>query len=488
MNQNRDITLGEDDRWLRDVFEIFPLGILLTDVGGRIRQVNAELEKQFGYTSEELLGQPIEILLPESSRDGHPALRDAYLAGAEKRSMGYGRELFGRRKDGTHFPLEIGLNPFMTSGGEAVIATIADISHRIRLENNFKKIIAAAPFGMLMMNPQGEITLSNDHLNNLFGYGKDELVGRNLESLLPERYRGRHVGSREVYCQDPQPRAMGPDRDLTGRHKNGSEIPVVIGLNPVDTDSGTEIIAAVVDITERKKAELELRTANADLDEFTYVASHDLKSPLRGIANLLEWIEEDLGESISAEVKHNLERANLRISRMENLIEDLFSYARAGRESGDFITIDVRELIDNAVKMIDLPNTFILNIDCQVGTIQSPKAPLETVMRNLIANAVKHHDREHGQIDVLIREQNSYCAISVTDDGPGIPTSAHERIFKLFQTLSAGTSSSSGVGLAVTKRLIDTHGGKIEVVSSGHQRGTCFKFIWPRFIRRDLDE
>jgi len=478
----------QDDAWLKNVLEYFPLGVLLTDGSGKIKQANTELETQFGYTREELIGQPIELLLPETFQDAHPALRASYLTKPEKRNMGYGRELFGRRKDGSFFPIEIGLSPYNTLDGEAVIATIADISYRLRLENNFKNIIAAAPFGMLMMNHKGEITLTNDNLSNLFGYGSDELTGRKLESLLPQRYRSGHVGLRDAYRQNPQTRSMGPDRDLTGLHKNGTEIPIVIGLNPVETDSGTEIIAAVIDISERKKMELDLRTANADLDEFTYVASHDLKSPVRGIANLLEWIEEDLGETISADVKNNLDRANIRIVRMEALIEDLLSYARAGRSSGDFTTVNLSELVEDTVNFVDLPDTFKVTVECQIETIQSPKAPLETVLRNLISNALKHHDRDHGQIDIVVKKDNSHCIITVTDDGPGIPIGAQDRIFKLFQTLSKGTTTTSGIGLAVAKRLVESYSGKIKVESTTDKRGTCFTIVWPRFARRDLND
>ena len=211
------------DEQLGCVFESFPLGVLLTDSGGKIKQLNSELEKQFGYSREELLDQPIETLLPESSQDAHPFFFKSYVIKPEKRSMGYGRELFGRRKNGSLFPVEIGLNPLGTSDGQVIIATVSDISYRRRLENNYKKIIAAAPFGMVIVNSKGKITLTNDILNQLLGYSTGELLGHNLESLLPQRYRSDHIGLREAYSQDPKARAMGPERDLTGLHKNGTE-------------------------------------------------------------------------------------------------------------------------------------------------------------------------------------------------------------------------------------------------------------------------
>ena len=132
---------------------------------------------------------------------------------------------------------------------------------------------------------------------------------------------------------------------------------------------------------------------------------------------------------------------------------------------------------------------FVIELNLAVAPFQATRTPLETVLRNLIANAVKHHDRATGQIRVQAHEDDSYCEVSVTDDGPGIPGASKERIFKLFQTLTASERGSSGIGLALTKRLVEVHGGRIEVTSPvSDDRGACFTFWWPRFPRRTSDE
>lgn len=247
-------------------------------------------------------------------------------------------------------------------------------------------------------------------------------------------------------------------------------------------------LAAISDISVRKRLEHELRQAHANLEEFTYVASHDLRSPLRGIADLVEWIEADLGKGAPPEVSKNLGRVSQRIGRMERLIDDLLAYARAGRATTDYSLVDMGSLVQDILALQPLPPGFVLELDLQVAPFHATRTPLETALRNLLGNAVKHHDRASGTIRIEAREVDSHCLVSITDDGPGVPGSASDRIFKLFQTLKANERGASGVGLALTKRVVEVHGGRIELSSPVHEgRGACFRFWWPRFPRRSSD-
>jgi signal transduction histidine kinase len=282
---------------------------------------------------------------------------------------------------------------------------------------------------------------------------------------------------------------MGQGRDLTALHADGTELPVEIGLSRVRWQRRTMTLVAVSDISVRKRLELELRQANANLQEFTYVASHDLRSPMRGIADLVEWINADLGEDKPAEVRRNLDRISQRIQRMERLIDDLLSYARAGRAATEFTRVELEPLVRGILEIQPLPAGFDIELDLDVAPFQATRTPLETALRNLLGNAVKHHDRPAGKLRVSARHDDSYCEICVVDDGPGVPEAAKERIFKLFQTLTATEHGSSGIGLALTKRVIEVHGGRIEVVSPVRDgRGACFRFWWPRFPQRTSDE
>lgn len=236
-----------------------------------------------------------------------------------------------------------------------------------------------------------------------------------------------------------------------------------------------------VDITDRKRIDLELRQAYANLEEFTSVASHDLKSPLRGIADLMDWINEDLGTEISVDVKNNLNRVQIRVKRMETLIDELLQYSRAGAVSHDLIEVDPVMMVHDIVELQNIPATFQVTVTGQEPPFRASVTPLKTIIRNFIANAVKHHDRSDGHIEINIRSEIAYIIFEVKDDGPGIPESAHEAVFKLFHSLSK-TNQSTGIGLAVSRRMAETHGAHIELESSEEKRITIFRIYWPRFI------
>ena len=470
------------------MLDTIPTGIVVTNEQGLLVYANSEAERLFGYSLDELLGESVDMLLPDRFSKKHASHRKEFGEAPSTRHMGAGRDLFGRRKNGTEFPLEVGLRPLRKEDQTWVIATIVDISARKQLETRFAKVIEASPFGMLLVDDQGIIQLINPSLQKLFGYSSEELLGQSMNLLLPDRYRSNHDKLRAGYQAEPSLRAMGAGRDLTGRHKNGTEIPIEIGLNPVDSDKGKLTLAVITDISERKRLELSLQQANAHMEEFTYVASHDLKSPLRGIADLVEWIGEDLDESASASVKKNLDRMQVRIKRMERLVEDLLLYARAGKRNTELAPVDLAELIRGIIEMHPIPDNFQIFTDIRLQQITAARTPLETVLRNLFTNALKHHDGQNPQITIIAEAQENFGRFVVKDNGPGIPASARERVFRLFQTLSSDQSSGSGIGLAVAKRMTESHGGKIQLIGKDNERGAEFEVLWPRFPRKDTVE
>jgi len=474
---------------IANLIDAMPVGVLMVGASGRTILVNDVLLKMFGHTRDALIGEPVEMLLPESLRDVHLSERNAYLADPHSRPMGEGKTLHARNSDGSLFPVEIGMTPVDSGDQVLIMATVVDVSHRQQLQNELLSLIDSAPMGIVVVDGDGQVDRINDRAAEMFGYTAGQLLGQPLELLLPQRHRAQHSGHRARYLAEPETRLMGSGRDLTGLHKDGTEFPVEVGLNVFVERGRRKVIASINDITERKHAEQALRRANADLDEFTYVASHDLKSPVRGIGSLLEWIEEDLGDSVLPAVKNNIERAKIRVERMQQLIDDLLTYSRAGRSSDIFEEIDLRALVDEVIDTVDPPNRFNVLVELKCERISTVKVPLATVLRNLLANAVKHHDRDAGTVRVRGYIEGTYLVFEVTDDGPGVPQAAQERIWKLFQTLSAeGSQPRSGIGLAVSKRLVQTHGGRLEVESHEGERGSTFRFTWMLVKRKDLHE
>ena len=233
--------------------EAAPNAMVLVDRSGSIVLVNAQTERMFGAPRAALIGQPIEALVPKRYRGDHRGSRADYLANPQARAMGMGRELFALRQDGTEFPVEIGLNPIETKQGTMVLTAIVDITERKRLEAHFRQVVESTPNGIVMVNSKGLITLVNTQSERMFGASRAELIGQAVEILLPERYRAEHPGARNEFFSTPKARAMGTGRDLYALRRDGTEFPVEIGLNPLETDQGTMVLAAIVDITERKR-------------------------------------------------------------------------------------------------------------------------------------------------------------------------------------------------------------------------------------------
>jgi PAS domain S-box-containing protein len=254
----------EEERF-RHVIEGAPNGMVLVDQEGKIVLVNAQIEKSFGYNRDELLGEPIEMLVPVRFRTGHPAYRKGFIAAPTARPMGSGRDLFGLRKDGSEFPVEIGLTPIQTNEGLLVLSAVVDISERRRAEKRFQLAVESAPNGVVMINSKGRIVLVNVQTERLFGYERSELLGKPVEILVPERFRGKHPAYRDKFLAHPAIRSMGAGRDLYGLRKDGSEFPVEIGLTPIQTEEENLVMSAIVDITERKQAESALRASEERL-------------------------------------------------------------------------------------------------------------------------------------------------------------------------------------------------------------------------------
>lgn len=361
----------------------------------------------------------------------------------------------------------------------------------------FELLFGLAPYGLMICDDQGRILRTNARLDAKFGYDPGELVGQSCDVLLPGRYRDAHAVNRAGFVVQPNNRIMGEDRDLCGLRKDGVEFPVEVALHSMPTSAGLLVCATVVNITQRKRDERKLREAYAQMEEFTHVVSHDLRSPIRGIATLIDFIREDWGSAAPAEVTRNLDRMARRIGQVEDLIEDLMIYARAGRSTARRESIDLSALVAQVVELEAPPPGVRIVTDLPDEPLEGARTPLGTVIRNLVSNAIKHHDRDEMTITIAARYQGGECLFEIADDGPGIPEGSQERIFHLFQTLSHVARSESdrgdrgrsgsGLGLAVVQRLVEGHGGTISVTSRDHERGAAFRFSWPRYPRSELD-
>src|SRR5713226_527807 len=243
-----------EDHRFAGLLEAAPDAMVCVDADGRIALVNAQTERLFGYGRDELIGQPVEMLVPDAVRDVHPGHRAGYVADPRPRPMGAGMELAGRRRDGSTFPAEISLSAIDTEEGILVSAAVRDVTDRKRAEARFGGLLEAAPDAMVCVDADGRIALVNAQTERLFGYGRDELVGQPVEMLVPDAVRDVHPGHRAGYVADPAPRPMGAGMELAGRRRDGSTFPAEISLSAIDTDQGILVTAAVRDVTDRRLA------------------------------------------------------------------------------------------------------------------------------------------------------------------------------------------------------------------------------------------
>lgn len=267
----------------------------------------------FEYTSEDLIGKNVEILVPEDTRDHHPELRKAFHRVPSKRSMGAGRDLFGVTKYKKIIPLELGIQSVPDGDQQLAMISAIDIKQRKVNEMRVQQAMDAAASAMVMVDQRGTIVFVNRAASVLFGYEERELVGQRVEIIVPEEFRRAHLVYTNGFMSASRSRAMGADRNVYARRNDGTPFPVEITLNPVDSTEGEMVMSTITDLSERVAAaealaekNKALETLNVELSHFAYSASHDLKAPLSSITGLIALCIEDLNKGDTDELQRNM--------------------------------------------------------------------------------------------------------------------------------------------------------------------------------------
>lgn len=463
----------------QQIVEASPHGVVVVDRDARIVLVNRGAERLFDYGRAELIGQPIEKLIPQWSRPGRHIERsvvDAVISGESA-----SRETEGRRKDGKAVPIELDLRALQMANEAFVLVSVVDVEDRRSAEARFRVAVEASPHGMLMTDPHGRIVLVNRELERVFGYRRAELLGQSIELLVPIEHRSRHPPLRAEFHLSPRSRSMGAGRDLFGRRKDGSQIPIEIALNPIEMDGGIFVLASVVDIGPRKKAEEELRRSNDELERFAYVASHDLQEPLRTVTSYMQLLSRRYADKLGADANEFIGYAVAGATRMQRLIEDLLAFSRVGTQRRALEPRDANVVLQEA---LDDLRASIAAKKAQVICDPLPRvlvdeAQLEQLFTNLIGNALKFSGDEPPRVHVGARRDGQFWRFFVRDNGVGIDPKYFEKIFVIFQRLHAREKyEGTGVGLAISKKVVERHGGRIWV-ESAPGKGATFNFTLP---------
>ncbi|WP_096458546.1 PAS domain S-box protein [Sulfurifustis variabilis] len=365
------------------------------------------------------------------------------------------------------------------------IGTFSDIDDRKRAEEQFRLAVEAAPNAMVMIDQDGRILLANRELEALFGYEREEVIGQPVELLVPERSRALHPDQRRGFFADPRARTMGAGRELYGRRKDGRQVPVEIGLNPIVTNEGVLCLASIIDITERKRAEQEfrryteeLKRSNRELAQFAYVASHDLQEPLRAISGCVQLLQQRYRGKLDQRADELIEHAVSGAVRMQTLINDLLAYSRVDSRARPFERCDLGQPLAQALANLQLAiaesGATVTSDDMPV--ITGDPVQITQLLQNLIGNAIKFRGDQPPRVHVGVDRKGERVLFYVRDNGIGIEPQYFERIFGVFQRLHTRTHyPGTGIGLAICRKIVERHHGRIWVESAGG-KGSTFYF------------
>jgi PAS domain S-box-containing protein len=346
-----------------------------------------------------------------------------------------------------------------------------------------------SPDAIIVVNQDAHITQVNKLAEELFGYTRDELANMTIETLVPQRFHQRHVQHRNEYHMNPRSRAMGVGLELYARRKDGSEFPVDIMLSPVETAEGKVVTAVIRDITERKAAEeklkstlIDLERSNKDLEQFAYVASHDLQEPLRMVSSFTQMLERRYKDKLDADANDFIGFAVDGAYRMQVLINDLLMYSRVGTRGKPFEPTDMNEVLGEAIANLSVAiseNHAKITND-ELPTIPVDASQIVQLFQNLLSNSIKFRANNTPFVHVSFTERSDEWVFSVKDNGIGIAPAYYERIFVIFRRLQTkGEYPGTGIGLAICKKIVERHGGKIWVESE-LGKGSTFYFTIPK--------
>ena len=345
-------------------------------------------------------------------------------------------------------------------------------------ETRLHDAMDAAVDGIITIDHQGIVQSMNPAAEHIFGYAADEVIGRNVSMLMPEPYHSEHDAYLKHYLLTGEKRIIGIGREVSGKRKDGEVFPLELAVGEAWASSNRIFIGTIRDITARKNAEQEqtrlvneLQAANEELTNFSYVVSHDLKAPLRGIGSLANWLIEDYGSTLGEEGNKHLHMLIGRVQRMDGLIDGILEYSRVGR---------LRET-ESEFDLLEIPQNIAVTIETPLPRLFAEATRIQQIFQNVIGNAVKYMDKPHGEIRIGCHAQGRLWHFYVCDNGPGIDERNFEKIFQLFQTLAPRDRvESTGVGLAISKKIVEMYGGRIWVEST-RGKGSCFHFTLPQY-------
>lgn len=341
---------------------------------------------------------------------------------------------------------------------------------------------------LIVIDGRGRIHGFNPAATRIFGYAPEEVIGRNVSMLMPEPFRSAHDGYLANYAATGERKIIGVGREVRGRRRNGETFPMELGVNQMRINGQTAFVGTIRDIGERKASEESirrtmeaLRKSNRELDEFAYIASHDLKEPLRGLSNNAVFLKDDHGVHLDADGIRRLDRISFLAGRMERLVNDLLYFSRLGRQDLAVQPTDLNAVIAEIAAMVEaMPHDAPVHIavEGRLPTIVCDRPRVTELFRNLVGNAIKYNDKPEKRIVIGSETAaDGRFLLRVADNGIGIEPRFHEEVFRIFKRLNTEDDAvkGTGVGLTFVRKIVERHGGSIRLESEPGV-GTTFLF------------
>ncbi|HZN26367.1 MAG TPA: PAS domain S-box protein [Burkholderiales bacterium] len=495
-------------------------GIITIDEHGRIESFNLAAEKIFGYSAREAIGRNVNMLMPEPYHSRHDSYISNYLTTGHAKIIGSGREVLGRRKDRSTFPMDLAVSEFALGPKRFFTGIVRDITERQRLEAELRtrlqeladaeertrSVVDHVVDAIITIDARGVITTFNPAAERIFGYAREEAIGRNVKLLMPEADRSRHDGYIANYLRTGQAKIIGIGREVTGKRKDGTTFPMELAISEFHLGDQRFFTGIVRDITDRKHLEYELRRrlnelAEADQrkDQFISLLGHELRNPLAPVSNGLQILRRSqVQHDAIGRVVGMMER---QVGHMVRLIDDLLDVSRitSGKIELRREMVELAALVQQALEAV----RHEVDAKRQMLALKNPDQPLHIyadpvrvaqIVTNLVSNASKYSEPS-STIWVALEKDQANAVIRVKDQGIGIPPDKLESIFEIFVQIDPSIERRQGglgLGLMLVRSLVQLHGGSVSAHSDGPGRGSEFTVSLPLMAtqngEREADE
>jgi two-component system sensor kinase FixL len=444
--------------------------IVLIDNRGRIEAFNPAAERLFGYSEADVVGKNVSMLMPHPYRGEHDGYLAHYLATGDKKIIGVGREVTGQRRDGTTFPLHLSVGEAEVDGERKFTGVIHDLTTRVNLEDRlrasearWRSILESAVDAIVVIDARGCIEWFNPAAERMFGYAEADMIGKNVNILMPSPYHEEHHGYMAHYLTTGDKKIIGIGRQVTGLRRDGTTFPVWLSVGEMQVNGERKFTGILADLTARVRMEEQLReqTSLARLGEMAAVIAHEVKNPLAGIRGAIQVIGGRLPrESKDATVVKEIVN---RIDTLNELIKDLLLFARPPHPRP--LPVDLAGLVRTTADLLSgdpALKAVAIQIEGAAPPVLADAELLKIVFQNLLVNSAQAM-QGRGEIQVSLEAVGGVCRLIFRDAGPGIAADVLERIFTPFFTTKA---RGTGLGLATAKRIVEAHAGRIAIDSA----------------------